>query len=124
HNPAAIPVLIDLLATLPAAKRGPVEEFLQELAGEWGPAGGPTGEDEIGRRIRRDSWAAWWANTDGPALQNLLKKHTLTTAEQEKVKSAIKRLGDKTYLVREKAIVELVASGRRILPMLRDALKD
>ncbi len=124
HNAAAIPVLIDLLGVLPLAKRTQVEEALQEIAGEWAPAGGPSAEDEIARRIRRDSWAAWWANTDGPALQTLLKKHTLTPEEQDKVKSAIRRLGDQAYRVREKAIAELVAGGRRILPMLRDAVKE
>jgi HEAT repeat protein len=124
HNAVAIPVLIDLLAVLPASKRGPVEEFLHELAGEWAPGGGPTGEDEIGRRIRRDAWAGWWANTDGPALVALLRKHTLTPAEEAQVTAAIRRLGHKTYAVREKAVVELVARGRRILPMLREALKD
>src|SRR5205823_222544 len=31
----AVPVLIDLLADLPAEQRGRCEEFLTELAGEW-----------------------------------------------------------------------------------------
>jgi HEAT repeat protein len=124
NNAAAVPVLIDLLAVLPASRRGRVEDFLQELAGEWAPGGGPAGEDEIGRRIRRDAWAGWWANTEGPALIALLGKHTLTPAEQTRVKAAIRRLGDKTYSVREKAVVELVGRGRRALPLLREALKD
>jgi HEAT repeat protein len=122
HAPA-VPVLIDLLVDLPTEKRTQVEEVLQELAGEWAPAGGPVAEDEIARRIRRDAWAAWWANTDGPALLAVLKKRTLTPEEREKAQAAITRLGDKSYAVREKAVVEVVARGRVMLPMLREAIK-
>jgi HEAT repeat protein len=124
HHAAAIPVLIDLLADLPASKRSQVEAILQELAGEWAPVGGPAGEDEISRRIRRDAWAGWWANTEGPALLALLHKRTLSPADQEKAKDAIRRLGDKSYTVREKAVIEVVAGGRVVLPMLREALKN
>ncbi len=121
---AAVPVLIELIAHLPPNKRAEVEEFLQDLAGEWAPAGGPAGEDEIARRIRRDAWAAWWTNTDGPALQAMLRKRTLSNPEQENVKTWIRKLGDKSFSVREQAVSELVARGTMILPLLREALKD
>src|SRR5262245_2475293 len=124
NDPAAIPVLIDLLAVLPANKRAPAEEFLRDLAGDWAPASAPVREDEIARKIHRDSWAAWWTNTDGPALLALLKKRTLDEKEVEKVKDAIRRLGDKSFTNREKAVVELVARGRPVLPYLREALKN
>jgi len=124
RNAAAIPVLIELIAHLPPNKRTEVEEFLQDMAGEWAPTGGPAGEDEISRRIRRDAWTAWWKNTDGPALQAMLRKRTLTSAEQEKVKVWIRKLGDKSFTVREQAVSELVARGTMILPLLREALKD
>jgi HEAT repeat protein len=124
RNAAAIPVLINLIPHLPINKRTEVEEFLHDLAGEWAPSGGPAGEDEIARRIRRDAWAAWWKNTDGPDLQAMLVKRTLTQAEQEKVKAWIRKLGDKSFTVREQAVNELVTRGTMILPLLREALKD
>jgi HEAT repeat protein len=124
QNAAAFPVLIDLLAVLPVDKRSQVEEVLREWAGEWAPAGGPAGEDEIARRIRRDTWAAWWANTDGPALLAMLHKRTLSPVEYKKVLEAIRRLGATDYRVREKAAVELIARGRMILPILRESLKN
>jgi HEAT repeat protein len=123
HNAAAFPVLIDLLAVLPASKRSQVEEVLQEWAGEWAPTGGPAVEDEIARRIRRDAWAAWWANTNGPALLAMLSKRTLSPAEHKKVLETIRRLGASDYRVREKAAVELIARGRMILPILRETIK-
>jgi HEAT repeat protein len=124
QNAAAFPVLIDLLAVLPVDKRGQVEEMLQEWAGEWAPAGGPAGEDEIARRIRRDTWAAWWANTDGPALLATLDKRTLSPGEHKKVMETIRRLGANDFRVREKAALELTARGRMILPILRESLKN
>src|SRR5262249_12920997 len=38
NDATAIPVLIDLLAELPAEPRRQVEDYLQGLAGEWAPA--------------------------------------------------------------------------------------
>jgi HEAT repeat protein len=124
QNGAAVPVLIDLLAILPSNKRAPVEDALRELAGEWAPGVGPAADDEISRRIRRDTWAAWWANTDGPALLSTVRKHTLTPSDVEKVRDTIRRLGAKNHVVREKAVLELVSQGRLILPLLHSALKD
>ena len=47
---AAVPVLIELLADLPIDQRKPVEELLQQIAGEWSPALNFACEDEIGRK--------------------------------------------------------------------------
>jgi hypothetical protein len=123
YKVAAFPVLIDLIGVLPAAKRAQVEEFLQEWAGDWAPGGGPAGDDEIARRIRRDAWAGWWANTDGPTLLAMLQKQTLSPAEEKKVLESLGRLGDGAYAVREKAVTDLVARGRPVLAMLRETLK-
>jgi hypothetical protein len=59
----AVPVLIDLLAELPAEQAAPVEDYLLRVAGDRAPASLPTGEDA--RKKRRDAWAEWWsANGD------------------------------------------------------------
>src|SRR5262249_20833321 len=65
HDAEAIPVLIDLLADLPAEQRRRVEDFLQQLAGELAPAMNIQGEDEEAHKARRDAWAAWWKNVEG-----------------------------------------------------------
>ena len=123
RDPEAIGVLIDLLAELAPEQRKEAEAILHELAGEWAP-GAVVGEDEIARRIRRDTWAAWWKNTDGPALLAALRKRTLTPEAQAKVRALIKKLGDDAFDVREQAAAELVSMGTLTLPQLREAAKD
>ncbi|HEY7326493.1 MAG TPA: HEAT repeat domain-containing protein [Gemmataceae bacterium] len=120
----AIPVLIDLLAELPAEERRPVEEFLTKLAGEWAPVTQLESEDKIARKIHRDAWIAWWRNTDGPALLALVGEHTLTAQLRQTIKERIGKLGDQDYATREAAEKELLALGRVALPQLREAVKD
>jgi HEAT repeat protein len=55
----AVPVLIGLLAELPAEEVWRAEEPLQQLAGEDSPAA-PEGQGERARQDYRDAWAAWW----------------------------------------------------------------
>jgi HEAT repeat protein len=120
----AIPVLIDLLADLPAEERRSVEEFLAKLAGEWAPVGQLESEDKIARKIHRDAWMAWWLNTDGPALLALIGEHTLTAELRQTIKERIGKLGDDDYSTREAAEKELLALGRVALPQLREAIRD
>jgi HEAT repeat protein len=124
HDEEAIPVLIELLAELPAEQRHRVEEFLQQLAGEWAPAVNFSGEDEIARKIRRDAWAAWWRNVDGPSLLAALRKRTLTTEDRAKIRDLIGQLSSDDFSMREAASKELFALGRRSLPQLREASAD
>jgi hypothetical protein len=116
-------VLIELLAELPAAQRLPVEEFLQDLAGEWAPTAGARGEDEVTRHIRRDAWAAWWRNADGPALLALLRKRTLTGSDRDRVQGLIRDLGAEAFEVRERATTQLAGLGPMAVPLLRQALQ-
>ncbi|HWG41671.1 MAG TPA: HEAT repeat domain-containing protein [Gemmataceae bacterium] len=123
HDAEAIPVLIDLLAELPAPQRQRVEEFLTKLAGEWTPLVRFQGEDEIARKIRRDTWAAWWRNVDGASLLAAIRARTLTALDREKIGGLIGKLtGD--FTAREIAVKELLALGRRSLPQLREAARD
>jgi HEAT repeat protein len=124
NDPEAIPVLIDLLAELPAEERRPVEEFLTKLAGEWAPVGPLASEDKIARKIYRDAWMGWWRNSDGAALLTLLGEHTLNSELRGKIKKQIGKLGDDEFSTREAAAKELHDFGRITLPQLREAIKD
>jgi HEAT repeat protein len=62
----AVPVLIDLLAQLPAQDTGLIEDLLYRLAEDKAPSVS-AGADEASRRKFRDAWAAWWKE-DGKAL--------------------------------------------------------
>jgi hypothetical protein len=55
----AVPVLIDLLAVLPADQAGLAQEALYQLAGDKAPEA-PAGADAASGTKRRDAWAAWW----------------------------------------------------------------
>ncbi len=122
NDAEAVPVLIDLLAELPAEERRAVEQTLTKLAGEWTPASRLEGDDKIARQIHRDAWRAWWRNSDGPALLSLLHEHTLTPQLRRKIKEHIHKLGDDQFSIREAAAKELFALGRVTLPQLREAI--
>jgi hypothetical protein len=62
----AIPVLINLLAELPAAEAYQAEDFLYRLAEEKGPTAVP-GNGEDARQKRRNAWAGWWRD-HGPKV--------------------------------------------------------
>ncbi len=123
QDPDAVPVLIDLLAELPAADRKRAEESLQELAGDWAPPVGNMKDDDISRKIIRDSWAAWWKNTEGPALLAEFRKRTLGPEDRKKAQALIARLGAREFIARERASAALVAFGPRVAPLLREAVK-
>jgi len=124
HDAEAIPVLIDLLAALPVEQRHRVEEFLQQLAGEWAPAVNFQGEDEIARKIRRDAWAAWWKNVEGESLLAALRKRTRTAEDRDKIRDLLGKLSSGDFASREAASKELFALGRRTLPQLQEVAKE
>jgi HEAT repeat protein len=124
HDAEAIPVLIELLGELPAAERQPIEEFLAKLAGEWTPAAQFVSEDKIGRRIRRDAWAAWWRNTDEESLLAAVREHTLTSDDRVKIAALLAKISSDDFTVRERVSKELFAMGRICLPQLNDAAKS
>jgi hypothetical protein len=118
----AINVLIELLAVLPASQRRQAELALQGIAEEWSPNPVLAGDDEISRRILRDAWAAWWRNTDGPALLAAFQKRTLTADQTVKALSRIAELDDDVFETRQRAAEGVVALGLPIVPLLRQAL--
>src|SRR5262249_46223025 len=62
--------------------------------------------------------------TDGPGLLDFFRKRTLSNADQEKLQTLVRQLGDDTFRAREQATRELVKIGRAALPFLRPALTD
>jgi HEAT repeat protein len=57
----AVPVLIDLVARLPADRVWEAEEMLTLLAGDKAPSASVSG-DAAAREKARETWAAWWTN--------------------------------------------------------------
>jgi outer membrane protein assembly factor BamB len=55
----AVGALIDLLAVLPRAQHGPIDDVLYRLAEEKAPDG-LKADDEAARKKYRDAWADWW----------------------------------------------------------------
>src|SRR5262245_34610340 len=117
----AVPVLIDLLAELPAPQRKQAEEVLQELAGEWAPGVGLLRDDAISLRIYRDAWVAWWRNTDGPALLAEFRERTLGADERKKIQALVEKLGSNQFTARERATADVIAYGHLAVPFLREA---
>jgi HEAT repeat protein len=124
HDEEAIPVLIELLADLPIERRKRVEDFLQSLAGEWSPTLNFAGEDEIGRKIRRDAWSIWWRNVDGASLLAAVRKRTPTDEDRATIRDLLGKLTSGDFATRESASKELFALGRRSLPQLQEATKS
>ena len=120
YSADAVPVLIDLLADLPAEQRKQAEEYLTTLAGEWAVTG-PQGNDATSRRLRRDAWAAWWKGVDDKVLLDEFKSRTMTDDERDQALALIQKLDDVSADVREKASTELVGMGLRVAPLLRQA---
>jgi HEAT repeat protein len=116
----AVPVLIALLAELPAEQVRDAEDFLAALAADRAPKGPPEPSPE-GRRRWRDAWAAWWQATEGAGLLDEFRKRTRGEADRDQVARLIRELGDDSYDVRQKATERLKGLGARAAPMLRPA---
>jgi hypothetical protein len=123
HDAEAVPILIELLADLPPAPRKQAEAYLTTLAGGWAVAG-PSGDDALSRRLRRDIWSAWWRQTSGERLLEEFRAHTLTDAERDEARGLIQKLDDVSADVREQAAAELIGRGPRIAPLLRQTVKQ
>src|SRR5262249_36794973 len=91
------------------------------VAEEWSPNPALASDDEIARCILRDAWAAWWRNTDGPALLAAFRRRTLGPAQTDQVRSLIAQLTDRAYARREAAAAALAALRPPLAPSPRQA---
>ena len=61
-------------------------------------------------------------SSDGEALVKFFRTRSLTEADLNKLRDTIKLLGDDSFEVREKASADLVAAGRRAIPLLKEVV--
>jgi HEAT repeat protein len=121
YDAEAVPVLIDLVADLPAEGRKQVESYLTDLAGEWSVKT-PQGNDVTSARLRRELWAAWWRSLDGKHLLDEFRNRTLSDDERARMLDLIGKLDDASPDVRAKASEEIINMGPRAAPLLRQVL--
>jgi hypothetical protein len=62
--------------------------------------------------------------TDGPGLLAFFRSRTVSAADRERLKQAVRELGDDQFEVRERASNDLVRASRFALRMLRPVLED
>jgi HEAT repeat protein len=61
---------------------------------------------------------------DGPALLDFLRRRTLDEARRDKIEMLIKKLGDNSFEVRQRAKEAIVGEGAVTLPLLTKYLRD
>jgi outer membrane protein assembly factor BamB/HEAT repeat protein len=71
-------------------------------------------------QVLRDAGQA----SDGAGLLDYFRKRTLVDADRRKIADLIRRMGDDSYSVREKASQEILLVGPAALGQLREATKD
>jgi HEAT repeat protein len=77
-------------------------------------------QEEADVKLLRENGLA----SDGPALLAYLARGSLTDADRTELEATIRRLGDDSFPVREKASVALVQRGRLAVPFLQKAVDD
>src|SRR2546421_105725 len=85
---------------------------------------GRTPADEANARVQEAILREAGVAADDVSLLGFLRKRTLDETGLEKIHSLVKQLGDRTFAVREKAALELVALGKPASPYLRRALRS
>lgn len=118
YDPAAVPLLIDLIATEVPTERRRIEDALTRLAGDWSFVAPPT-NDQVAGELRRALWKAWWDTLTPERLTKLFKDATHSEDDYLRWQAILARLDAPEPDVRDKAVGELVAIGPRVLPLLR-----
>ncbi len=90
------------------------------LAGLAGGAGAAEEQTRVDETVVGQSGIA----TDGPALLEFFRKRCSSSADEARMKTLVRQLGDDEYEVREKATQQLAALGPLAVPLLRQALHE
>src|SRR5262249_29317778 len=106
----------------PAHQSAQIEAVLTDLAGDW-KISVPAGNDDLARRMRRETWAAWGRVTDGSVLLDEFPKRAPPDGGREKGQGRLKKLTREQAEARDRALAELVNMGPVTLPLLRQATK-
>jgi hypothetical protein len=97
---------------------------LPVLAGLIGSAILAAGEPDPDRAADEKSLKDAGLASDGPSLLKIFRTRTLTDADHDKLREAVRLLGDDDFRTRERASAQLKAAGKAVLPFLRPAMRD
>jgi HEAT repeat protein len=87
------------------------------LAAQEGRSAEPDPEIADAEKTLKDAGVS----TENAALLKFFQDRLITDEDRERLKAAIKELGDDSFVVRERAEARLIEAGRAALPMLRAA---
>src|SRR5262245_60370536 len=92
--------------------------------GAWFPCRIHAGDADLERAVDEKALRDAGVRTDGESLLTFFKQRTLSDADHDRLRAAVRRLGDDDFRLREQATADLAAAGRAVLPFLRTAARD
>jgi hypothetical protein len=81
-------------------------------------------EPDPDRAADEKTLSAAGVKNDGASLLEFFRKRTSTDIDHDRLREAVRLLGDDDFRTRQKATAQLTAAGKASLPFLRPALRD